>query len=99
MAKTTKKKEKTAKEVVAEIAKILTENNMAGTVYVEGVGDHFYVDVSLSPYHAGVLHTRSTANMQKDYKSMGAEIYAQFRKGMLDAARAFGATRLVAEID
>jgi len=99
MSKADKKKQKTAKEVAKEIGYILQENNMAGTVYVEGIGEHFYVDVALSPYHAGVLHTRSTANMQKDYKSMGAEIYAQFRKGMLDATREFGATRLVAEKD
>lgn len=76
MAKITKKKEKTAEEVAREILQILIENKMFGTVYVEGVADFYCADSSLSPYHAGVLHARSDLHLQKDYKSMGEEIYA-----------------------
>lgn len=83
---------KTIDEVRDEICELLRTNGLFGAAYIDNGLTWRVVDCARSPYHAGAMQVMSALVFQRDYKSMGGEIYEQFRAGFGDAGKSFGAT-------
>ena len=88
----------TPKQAAKKIARYLVKNGLFGTIFISNVEEDCPLDISKSPYHAGVLQVQSSIAFQSDYKSMGEPIYQQFRDGMYDAAKGLGLEIAKAEL-